>query len=66
MPLKKVMYRLLGHFNDKNRLPEEKFEFRKNLTTEKASYELINEIVSTFNGKLISHCTLETCGVRAM
>jgi hypothetical protein len=29
-----------------NRLAEEKFGFRKNLTTEKATYELINEIVS--------------------
>ena len=36
------MYRLLGHLNDNNRLPEEKFGFRKNLTTEKATYELNN------------------------
>jgi len=41
------MYRLLGHLNDNNRLPEEKFGFGENLTTEKAIYELIN-------GKLIS------------
>ena len=38
------MYRLLGHLNDNNRLPEEKFGFRKNLTTEKATYEVIKEI----------------------
>lgn len=48
------MCRLLGHLNDKNRLPVEKFGFKKNLTTEKATYELINEIVSALNGKLIS------------
>jgi hypothetical protein len=68
MSLKKVMYRPLGHLNDKNRLPEEKFGFRKNLTTEKATYELINETVSALNGKLISltHCTIDTCSVCAM
>ena len=68
MCLKKVMYRLLGHLNDNNRLPEEKFGFRKNLTTEKATYESINEIVSALNRKLISlkHCTIDTCGVCAM
>jgi len=62
------MYTLLGHLNDKNRLPEEIFGFRKNLTTEKAIYELINEIVSALNGKFIilKQCTIDTCGVRAM
>lgn len=31
----------------------EQFGFRKNLTTGKANYELLNEIVSALNGKLI-------------
>jgi len=62
------MCRLLGHLNDKNRLPVEKFGFKKNLTTEKANYELINEIVNALNGKLVSlkHCTIDTSGVCAM
>ena len=47
----KAMYnRLLGHLNDNNILAEEQFGFIKNLTTEKATYELINEILSALNG----------------
>ena len=59
---------LMASFSNvfENRLPEEKFGFRKNPTTEKTSYELINEIVRAFNGKLISHCTLDTSSFRAM
>jgi hypothetical protein len=34
--------RLFEHLNDNNILVEEEIEFRKNLTTEKAIYELIN------------------------
>ena len=44
---------LLGHLNDSNILADEQFWFRKNLTTEEASYENINEIVSALNNKLI-------------
>jgi hypothetical protein len=59
---------LMASFSNvfENRLPEKKFGFRKNPTTEKASYELINEIVRAVNGKLISHCTLDTSGFCAM
>jgi hypothetical protein len=35
MSLKKVIYRILGHRKNNNRLAEEKFGFSKNLTTEK-------------------------------
>jgi hypothetical protein len=34
-------------------LPEEQFGLKKNLTTEKATYELTNKIVSALNEKLI-------------
>ena len=36
-----------------NILVEEQFGFRRKLKTEKAIYELINEIVSAYNDKLI-------------
>ena len=37
----KAMYnRLLGYLHDSNILVEEQFGFRKDLTTEKATYEL--------------------------
>lgn len=50
----KAMYnKLLGHLNDSNILVEEQFGFRKNLATEKATYELNNEIVSALSKKLI-------------
>jgi hypothetical protein len=39
--------------NDNSIFIREQFGFRKNLTTKKAIYELINEIVSAPNGKLI-------------
>jgi Reverse transcriptase (RNA-dependent DNA polymerase). len=52
--IKKVMYNILcGHLYSNNILVEEQFGFKKNLTTEKATYELINEIVSALNNKLI-------------
>jgi hypothetical protein len=44
--------RLLGHLNN-NILVEERFGFRKKLTTEKATYEFINETSSALNDKLI-------------
>jgi hypothetical protein len=45
---------IIGYLHTNNRLVEEEFGFMKNLTTEKAIYELINyEIVSAFNDKLI-------------
>jgi len=43
---------ILRQLND-NILVEEQFGFRKNMTTKKATYELINEIVSALNYKLI-------------
>ena len=50
----KAMYnKLLGHLNESNILIEEQFGFRKNLTTEKATYEFNNEIVSALANKLI-------------
>jgi hypothetical protein len=50
----KVMYnKLLGHSNDSNILVEEQSGFRKNLTTEKATYELNNGTVSVLSNKLI-------------
>jgi hypothetical protein len=43
----------LGHLNYNNIVAEEQCGFRKNLTTEKATYELINEFVSALNDTLI-------------
>ena len=43
----------LGHLNYNNMLVQEQFGFRKNLTTEKATYELINEFVIALNDTLI-------------
>ena len=45
--------RLLRHLIGNNILVEEKFGFGKNLTTNKATNELIHEIVSVRNDKLI-------------
>jgi hypothetical protein len=44
--------KLLIHLND-NILVKEQFGFRKNLATEKATYDLINDIVSAVNDKFI-------------
>jgi hypothetical protein len=44
---------LLEHLNSNNKLAKEQFGFRKNLTTKKATYELINYILSALNNKLI-------------
>jgi hypothetical protein len=44
--------KLLEHLND-NTVAEEQFGFRKNLTTEKATHELITEIVQTLNDKFV-------------
>jgi hypothetical protein len=43
--------RLLGHLNNNNILFQEKFGFRQNLTTKKATYELMKFHV--LNDKLI-------------
>jgi hypothetical protein len=45
--------RLLEHLNNNNILVKEQFGFRKNLTTEKATYESSNEIISALNNKLL-------------
>ena len=44
---------IIDYFHTNSIFIEEKFEFRKNLTADEAMYELINEIVSAPNGKLI-------------
>jgi len=50
----KAMYnKILGHLNNSNILVEEQFGFRKNLTTEKATYKLSNITVSGLSNKLI-------------
>jgi len=50
----KAMYnKILRHLNDSNILVKEQFEFRKNLTTEKATHELSNGTVSVLSNKLI-------------
>ena len=50
----KAMYNtILGHLNDSNILVEDQFGFRKNLTTEIATYELNNGTVSVISNKLI-------------
>jgi hypothetical protein len=50
----KVIYnRLLEHLNSNNILFKEQFGFRKDLTTKKATYELINDILSALNDKII-------------
>jgi hypothetical protein len=52
--LEKVMHnRLLEHLNKYDILAKEQFGFRKNLTTERATYELSNEIISALNNKLL-------------
>jgi len=44
------MYNLLTrHLNDSNIYAEEKYGFRKILTSEEASYELSNEMVTALN-----------------
>ena len=40
---------LLRHLNNSNILAEEQFRFRKTITTQDASYELSNEMVSAPN-----------------
>jgi hypothetical protein len=44
-----MFHPLLGHSNDNNILAEEEFQFRKTITTQDASYELSNEMVSAPN-----------------
>ena len=44
---------MIRHLNSNNLLVEEQFGFRENLTTEKATFELRNEIVSARNYKFI-------------
>jgi hypothetical protein len=44
---------LLGHLNNNNILVEEHCGFRESLTTEKATHELINELLSAFINELI-------------
>jgi hypothetical protein len=52
--LEKVIYnRLLEHVINNNILAQEQFGFRQTLTTEKATYELSNEIISEFDQKLV-------------
>jgi hypothetical protein len=54
--LEKVIYnRLLEHIINNTILAKEQFGFRKNLTTEKATYELSNEITATLDKKLLVH-----------
>jgi hypothetical protein len=43
----------LEHLNNNNILVKEQFGFRKNLTTEKANFELTNEIVSALNNRSV-------------
>jgi hypothetical protein len=45
--------RVLGHLNNDNVWVEEHCRFRKNLTTEEATHELINELLSAVIDKLI-------------
>jgi hypothetical protein len=45
--------RILRHLNNNKILAEEQFGFRKNLTTEKATYELTNKTINVLNEKLI-------------
>lgn len=45
--------RLLEPLNKHDILSKEQFGFRKNLTTERATYELSNEIISALNNKLL-------------
>jgi hypothetical protein len=45
--------RLLEHVINNNVLAKEQFGFRKNLTTENATYELSNEIIGTFDKKIL-------------
>jgi hypothetical protein len=50
----KIVYsQLLRHLSYSNILAEEQIQFRKNLTTEEASYELGNEIVNALNIKSV-------------
>jgi len=42
---------LCNHVNDNNILAHEQYGFRKNLSTEEASYNLINNILDALNNK---------------
>jgi hypothetical protein len=44
--------RLLNHIQTNNILHAEQFGFRASLSTEKASYKLIDDILNTLNNKL--------------
>jgi hypothetical protein len=46
-----ICNRLLEHVSKNNVLAKEQFGFRRNLTTEKATYELSNEILDALNKK---------------
>jgi hypothetical protein len=53
--LERVIYnRLLEHVINNNILAKEQFGFRKNPTTEKATYELSNEIIGALDKKLLA------------
>jgi hypothetical protein len=50
----KVIYaRLYQHLIDNNILVNEQFGFRANSSTDKATYQLINEILNVLNNKLM-------------
>jgi hypothetical protein len=52
--LENVMYkRLLEYVINNNILAKEQFGFRKNLATEKANYELSNDIISALDKNLL-------------
>jgi hypothetical protein len=44
---------MFEHVNKKNILAKEQFSSRKNLTTEKATYKLSDEILDALNKKLL-------------
>jgi hypothetical protein len=48
--------RLRGHLNDYKLLVDEQIGFRKNLTTEKANYELLNEMYEFLMTDLLCYC----------
>lgn len=54
--------RLLKHLHNNNILCREQYEFQMKLTTEKATYKLIKEMLNAWNNKLrveVIFCDLE-------
>jgi potassium voltage-gated channel Eag-related subfamily H protein 8 len=48
---KRILHRLISHFNDHDILENEQFGFRPNYSTDKAIFKLLNQILNALNDK---------------